>query len=157
MPIIPWRPLWDIEKWFDEDWPERWFEGPRGGLRRWLEETPMIRTPRIDIYEKDNNVVVEAEVPGIDPKNIDVSIRDNILKIEAKAEEKKEEKRKGYWRKEIGTKYFKREILLPTEVVEEKAEGEYNDGILKLTIPKKETKKEEKKGVTIKVKSGSSK
>jgi len=152
MPIVPWRPFWDIDKFFEEEWPEDWFEKPRWGLRKWLEETPMIRTPRMDIYEKDNNVFAEVELPGINPENIEVEVRDNVLRIEAKAEEKKEEKGKGYWRKEIGAKYFKRQVLLPAEVVGEKAEAEYKDGILKVSIPKKEIKKEEKKPITIKVK-----
>jgi len=152
MPIIPWKPFWDIDKFFEEDWPEDWFDKPRWGLRKWLEETPMIRTPRMDIYEKDNNVIAEVELPGIDSKDIEVEVKDNVLRIEAKAEEKKEEKGKGYWRKESGTKYFKRQVALPAEVIGEKAEAEYKDGILKVMMPKKEIKKEEKKPITIKVK-----
>jgi HSP20 family protein len=157
MPIIPWRPFWDIERWFEEEWePEEWFErewfGPRWGLRRWLEKVPMIRTPRMDIYETDDKVVAEVELPGVDPKNIDVEVKDNVLKVEAKAQEKKEVKEKGYYRKEMGARYFKRQVTLPTEVMEEKAEAEYSDGVLKVTIPKEKPKKVEEKKIKIKVK-----
>jgi HSP20 family protein len=80
-------------------------------------------------------------------------VKDNVLRVEAKAEEKKEVKEKGYYRKEMGTRYFKRAVSLPTEVIGEKAEAEYTDGVLKVTIPKvKPTKKEEKKGIKVKVK-----
>ena len=152
MPIIPWRPFWDIERFFEEEWPEIW-EGPRWGLRRWLEEFPMVRTPRMDLYETNGEVVAEVELPGVDPKNIEVEVKDNVLKVEAKAEEKKEVKERGYYRKEMGARYFKRQVSLPTEVIGEKAEAEYKEGVLKITIPKvKPTKKEEKKGIKIKIK-----
>ena len=113
MPIIPWRPFGDIERWFEEEWPERWFEFPR---------IPMIRTPRMDIYETDGEVVAEVELPGVDPKNIEVEVKDNVLKVEAKAEEKKEIKEKGYYRKEMRARYFKRQVSLPTDVIGEKAD-----------------------------------
>jgi HSP20 family protein len=152
MPIIPWRPFWDIERWFEEMEPEEWFERPRWG--RFL---PMIRTPRMDIYETDDKVVAEVELPGIDPKNIEVEVKDNVLTVEAKAKELKEIKEKGYYRKEMGARYFKRTVSLPTAVIGEKAEAEYKEGILKIVIPKAEPKKEEKKLIKIKVRQEKSK
>lgn len=145
MPIIPWRPFWELERWFEEEWPEIWEEWPRFRF-------PVIRTPRMDIYETDDKVIAEVELPGIDPKNINVEVKDNHLKVEAKGEEKKEVKEKGYYRKEMGARYFKRVVPLPTEVVGEKAEAEYSDGILKVTIPKAAPKKEKEKKIKIKVK-----
>lgn len=147
MPIIPWRPLWDIDRWFEEEW-EDWFERPR-----WGRLLPMIRTPKMDIYETEKEVVAEVELPGVDPKDIDIEVKDNYLKIEAKKEEKKEEKEKGYYRKELSKGYYKRVVPLPVEVIGEKAEADYKEGILKITIPKvKPSKKEEKKGIKVKVK-----
>jgi len=141
MPIIPWRPFGDIERWFEEFWPEEWSEF----------RFPRIRTPRMDIYEKDDKVIAEVELPGVDPKDIEVEVKDNVLRVTAKGKEVKEEKGKGYYKREMGERYFKREVLLPTEVVEEKAEAEYENGILKVTIPKAKPK-EEKKKIKIKVK-----
>jgi len=146
MPIIPWRPRWDIDRWFEEEWED--LDWPRWGLR-----LPMIRTPRMDIYEEGNNVIAKIELPGVDPKNINVQVKDNILQVEAKREEKKEEKEKGYYRKEISSGIFKRAVSLPTEVIGEKAEASYEDGILKVTVPKTKQKIEEKKSIPIKVKS----
>jgi len=147
MPIIPWRPFWDIERWFEEMEPEEWFERPR-----WGRLLPMIRTPRMDIYETDDKVIAEVELPGVDPKNINVEVKENVLRVEAKTEEKKEEKGKGYYRRELGARYFKRAVSLPTEVIGEKAEAEYEGGVLKVTIPKTKPKKVEKKKIKIKVK-----
>jgi len=142
MPIVPYRPFWDIDKWFEEEWPD--FRFPR---------VPMIRTPRMDIYEEGNNVIAKVELPGVDPKNVDIEVKDNILRLEAKREEKKEEKGKGYYRKEMSAGYYKRAVALPVEVMGAKADAKYEDGILKITIPKlKLTKKGEKKGIKIKVK-----
>lgn len=138
MPIVPYHPFWDLDRWFgEEEWPFR---------------LPAMRTPRIDIYEDDGSVVAEAELPGVDPKNIEVEVKDNVLKVEARAEEKKEEKGKGYYRKEISTGFFKRAIPLPVEVIGEKADASYEGGILKVVIPKAKPKKAEGKKTKIKVK-----
>lgn len=149
MPIIPWRPFWDIERWFEEEWPEFW-RGPRMRF-------PALRTPRMDISETEKNVIAEVELPGVDPKDIDVEVKENILKVQAKKKEKKEEKKKGYYRKEISKGFYKRVVPLPVEVKGGKAEAEYSDGMLRITIPKVKPKKvEKKKGVKIKVKPGRS-
>ena len=142
MPIIPWRPFWEIERWFEEFWPEEWPEF----------RFPKIRTPRMDIYEKDDKVVAEVELPGVDPKNIEVEVKDNVLSISARGREEKEEKGKGYYRREMGERYFKRQVLLPAEVIEEKAEAEYENGILRVIIPKAKPKEEKEKKIKIKVK-----
>lgn len=143
MSIIPWKPFWDLERWFEEERPE--IEWPEFRF-------PKIRTPRMDIYEEGNNVVTEVELPGVDPKDINIEVKDNHLKVEAKVEEKKEVKEKGYYKKEIGARYFKRIVALPAKVKEEKAEAEYADGILKITIPKEAPTKEKEKKIKIKVK-----
>jgi len=146
MPLIPWRPFWDL---VEGDWLDEWLERPR--WRQWLEEVPVVRTPKIDIYEDNGNLIAEVELPKVDPENINVEVKDNVLRLEAKSEEKKEEKKKGYYRKEISSGYFKRVLSLPVEVIGDKTEAEYRDGILKITMPKAKPQKESK-GVKIKVK-----
>ena len=106
------------------------------------------KTFAVDIYEKDNNVIVEAEVVGINPKNIEVNIENNILTIKGKEEQKSEVDEKNYYRKEIRHGSFYRTIQLP-EVEESRAEAKFKDGILKVEVPKKE--KQDKKTLKIKV------
>lgn len=143
MPIIPRHPFEDFLEW---EWPE--FRFPRI-----FPEVPVMRTPRMDIYEDDGNVVAEVELPGVDPKNIEVEVKDNYLRVEAKTKEKKEEKKKGYYRKEMTAGYYKRVVSLPTKVLGEKAEATFEGGILKIVIPKAKPEKEKKKkGIKIKVK-----
>lgn len=143
MPIIPWRPFWEIERWFEEFFPERW-EEDFGFLR--------VRFPRADVYETEKEVVAEIELPGVDPENIDVKVEEGYLKVEAKTKREKEEKGKGFYKREIGQSYFKRVLPLPENIVEEKAEAEYENGILKVTIPKKEVAPEKEKKIKVKVK-----
>lgn len=142
MPLIPWRPFWDL---WEEDWPE--MEWPRWGRR-----LPMIRSPRMDIYEDNGNVVAEVALPGADPKNVEVEVEGNVLRVEAKTKEKKEEKKKGYYRKELSEGFYKRAVPLPIDVIGEKAKAEFKEGVLKVVIPKVKSEKEKKKGVKIKVK-----
>jgi len=152
MPIIPRRPFWGIDNFFeDNEWPV-W---PHLGRKLIMPELDM-KTPRMDIYEEKDNVVAEIELPGIESKDIEVSVSDNILRVEAKKEEKKEEKDKGYFRKELRKGYFKRVVPLPVEVINEKAEAVYEGGILKVSVPKKKPQKletqENGKKIKIKVK-----
>ena len=155
MPIIRRHP-WGFEDFFgDEEFelPERFFEGqrPRRRLRR--PEFPAVRAPRMDVYETEKEVTAEIELPGVDPKNVEVTVRDNMLKVEAKAEQKKEEKKRGYFRRELSRGYYKRVVPLPAKVQGEKAKAVYESGILKVSIPKeKPAKKEKGKKVEIKVK-----
>ncbi len=108
--------------------------------------------PDMDVYETENEVVAEVNVPDINPDNINVSVDGNVLKISGEFEDKKEEgeKEKSYWKKEIRKGSFSRAVRLPSEVDENKSEAAYENGILKVTLPKTEEK--ERKGKEIKVK-----
>jgi HSP20 family protein len=105
----------------------------------------------MDIYEEKGNVIAEIGLPGVDPNDIDVEIENNVLKLEAKTEKEEEKKDKGYYRKELSQGYCRRAVPLPVEVIGEKAEASYKDGILKVVVPKIE-KKEKKRSNKIKVK-----
>jgi HSP20 family protein len=104
----------------------------------------------MDIYETDKNVVAEVNIPDFDPKKVDVSVEDNVLRVSGKMEEKKEEKEKGYWRKEIRKGSFERMMRLPVAVKENEVDAVYEKGVLKITMPK--VKIEPKPKVQIKVK-----
>src|SRR6185295_14884314 len=89
----------------------------------------------VDLYEEKENLVAEMNLPGIDPKQIDITFQNGSLRIFGK---RIEEKEKGYFRKEIHRGEFERVIQLPFEVKTEKTEAHYNGGVLKILMPKKE-------------------
>ena len=138
MALVPYHPFDELERIFD-DWMSK-FQSES------FPEVFSVETPKMDIFEQDGKIVVETEMPGIDPKTIDVSVEDNMLKVEAKKEVKSEEKKKGYYRKEIKSGYLKRVVALPVEVVSDKAQANYSNGVLTVEIPKvvKSAKKEKK-------------
>ncbi len=93
-------------------------------------------TPAIDMYEDKDNIIVETQLGGINPENVDVSIENNVLCLKGESEKKSEVDDKNYYRKEIRRGSFYRSISLPTKVDGEKAKAINEDGVLKITIPK---------------------
>ena len=93
-------------------------------------------TPAIDMYEDKDNIIVETQLGGINPENVDISIENNVLCLKGESEKKSEVDDKNYYRKEIRRGSFYRSISLPTKVDGENAKALNEDGILKITIPK---------------------
>ena len=92
--------------------------------------------PAVDMYEDNDNVVVETQLAGIDPEKIDISIENDVLCIKGEGEKKIEVEEKNYYRKEIRRGNFYRSIPLPTRVDGDKASAVAEEGILKIYIPK---------------------
>ena len=107
-------------------------------------------TPAIDMYEDRDNIIVETQLGGINPENVDISIENNILCLKGESEKKSEVDDKNYYRKEIRRGSFYRSISLPTKVDGESAKAINEDGILRITIPKAP----EVKPKTIKIETG---
>lgn len=143
MPIIKWRPFSDLDKFFEE---EEWF-APLSRIRVLMK----VFEPSMNIYQTEKEVVAEIDLPGIDPKEMEISIENNVLHIKGGYEEEKEEKGKDYYRKEIRKGRFERAVNLPVPVMEEKTKASYEDGILKITIPKQEVMRPRKR-IPIKIK-----
>jgi HSP20 family protein len=131
---------------------ERMFGGmfPRARVRplewewpSWSEMTSLVeaRTPRLDIIERDNEVVVRAELAGVDKKDIDVSVTDSTITIKGCTRRETREEKGDYFRSEITRGSFSRAASLPCEVDGKKASAKFSDGILELTIPKLEASK----------------
>ena len=103
----------------------------------------------LDLYQTDNDVVVEASIPGIDPEDINISVAGEVLTIKGEVKQEKETKEADYHIKERRYGSFSRSITLPTQIVAEKAAADFKNGILKLTLPKAEDVKP--KTITVKV------
>lgn len=125
MSLIKWEP-------FDEF----------GHMFRNMSLVPDIKMPNLDlacdVYEDGNNLVAEMNLPGLDGKNIDIEVKNNQLHVSGRREEVQEKKEKNHYTKEISRGSFERLIPLPNPVQSDKVEAEYEDGVLKITMPKKE-------------------
>jgi HSP20 family protein len=94
------------------------------------------RGPDLDLAETPESFVIKAEVPGIDPKDIDISVTGNTLTVRGEKHEEKEEKGKTWLRVERSYGAFNRSVTLPVAVKADKIEAESKDGILTITLPK---------------------
>ena len=142
-------PLEEMERWFDESWTRPFSLFNRSfwpGLR--VTELDEI-SPSVDIYEEGTDVVVKADVPGMDKKELTVDLTDNVLTISG--EKKKEEKieKKDYHRYERSYGSFCRSFRLPEGINTEKIEAHYNDGVLKVRLPKTEEAKKHTKKIPV--------
>ena len=97
--------------------------------------------PPLDVSETEENVLVKVEVPGIEPKDIDISISGDTLTIKGEKKSEKEEKGKNYHFIERGYGSFSRSVGLPASVKFEQVKAEYKKGILEITLPKSEKSK----------------
>jgi HSP20 family protein len=136
MAIIKWDPWREFQNIQDE--MSRVFERAFGPIK-----TPKIArwTPAIDMYDKDDSIVIKAELPGIKPNEVELSIVDNSLKIKGERKYGEEVREENYYRMEQHYGSFERVIPLPTEVKVEEVKATYHDGILDIVLPKIETKK----------------
>lgn len=99
------------------------------------------RLPNIDVIDRDNEIVVRAEVPGVEKKDISISLTDNLLTIKGETRSEKKEEKGDYHRREISSASFARSFTLPGTVDSGKAAAALQDGVLEITLPKVEASK----------------
>lgn len=92
----------------------------------------------LDMAQTDDNVIIHAAIPGVKPEDIDISVTGDTLTIRGEIREDEELKEKNYHVRELHYGSFARSVLLPSQVVADKAKAEFENGILKLTLPKVE-------------------
>jgi HSP20 family protein len=143
-PLRPFRELERMRREMDRLWDSFFEERPRRKgeeVGEWL--------PSLDVSETKSDLVVKAEIPGIDPKDIDISLTNDLLTIKGEKKQEKEEKEENYHLIERSYGSFTRSIRLPKEVQSDKISASYKNGLLKVTLPKSEEAK--KKEIKIKV------
>ena len=135
MAIIRWDPFRDLvtlrekmNRLFEEAYSSR-------GEERNLVSSSW--TPSVDIYETEQQLVLTAEVPGIEDKDIEIKIEDNTLTIKGERKFEKETKEENYHRVERAYGSFYRSFSLPPYIDQDKIEAEHENGVLKITMPKK--------------------
>jgi len=104
----------------------------------------------VDIHESKDNVVVRVDLPGTNKEDIDITVQDNVLTIRGERKQEVKQKEHDILREERVYGAFSRTFRLPAEVAQEKVSAEYRDGVLSLTLPKKEEAKPKQIKVAIK-------
>jgi HSP20 family protein len=92
--------------------------------------------PSINMYETDTAVVVETPLAGVDPKDVEVSVEKGVLTLKGESKREHEVEEKSFYRKEVRSGSFYREIVLPSRVDEDNVTAEFENGLLKITAPK---------------------
>lgn len=139
MPIVRWEPFRDLVT--TQDRLNRLFNETMGrfigneGIRSstWV--------PPVDIYETEQTIVLTAELPGVDPKDVEATVHEGTLYLKGERKYEKEVKEESYHHVERSHGSFARSFELPASVDAEKVQAEFKEGILKLTMPKKEEAK----------------
>ena len=96
------------------------------------------RMPKVDIIDRDKDLLIRAELPGVDKKDLDISMTDSSVTIKASTHYEEKEEKGDYYRSEIAQGQYARTISLPAEVDMDQARTTFKDGVLELTVPKLE-------------------
>lgn len=108
-------------------------------------------SPKVDVIENDKEIKISAELPGMDEKDIDVSLQKDVLTIRGEKKVEKEDKGKDYYRMERSYGSFSRSIPLPIEVETDKVEAKFKKGVLSIILPKTAKAATETKKIAVKV------
>jgi len=112
-------------------------------------QRPSRDIPSIDLYETEEDLILKAEIPGLNPEDLDVSITNDILTIKGEMKEEFAQERENYHRMERRYESFSRSIQLPSRVMIEDVEATYREGVVTIIMPK--CKPEITKKVKIKI------
>jgi len=121
------------------DLQELFGESSQRGWSRWPglpDFAALVRAPAIDIIDHDRELVVRAEVPGVQKDDLEVAIAERVLTIKGASRSENEHAGDDYYRREIRSGIFSRSVLLPSDVDASKAEARFNAGVLELRLPK---------------------
>jgi len=118
-----------INRVFDDFWGESWL-APRREMTAGF-------WSHVDVTETEKEIKVSAEIPGVEPQDIDLSLEGSTLMIRGEKKYEREEKEKGQYRMERSYGSFERAIALPAEVDDSKAKADFKKGVLRLILPKR--------------------
>ena len=140
--LTPWTGMTsfrkEMDRLFERFLEPAWKDLP--GLGEW--------EPKLDVSETKDSVVVKAEIPGVDQKDVEVSLHESVLTIKGEKQEEKEEKAKRFHRVERSYGAFMRSVQLPAPVDASKVTASFKNGVVMVTLPKTA----ESKGTTIPIK-----
>jgi HSP20 family protein len=120
----------------------RMFDDPFFSLGRLSDEDSLgMWNPAVDLYEKDDQFIIKAELPGVNKDDIKVDLKDRVLTLSGERTYENEVKEENYYRRERSYGKFQRAFTLPADVDSEKIKAEFKDGVLQIEVPKPEDRK----------------
>src|SRR5204863_8080157 len=136
MAVVRWDPFRDLN--LLQDRMNRLFDDAGRG---WRADEPAATTtwsPAVDIFETEAEIIVKAELPGMEQKDITLHLENNVLSLRGERKFEKEAKDENYHRIERSYGAFSRSFSIPATVDDENIRAEYKDGVLNIVLPKKE-------------------
>lgn len=135
-------PFEEMDRLFESAFPRSWmrplrWEWPEISARSAFEG----KMPKVDVVDRQNEIVVKAEVPGVEKKDLEISMTEDTVTIKGSTRHEEKEEKGDYYRREISTGSFSRTVALPGEVDTARAKANFKDGVLELVIPKIEKAK----------------
>lgn len=132
-------PMEEVERLFDRLMPATWMRPMAWNWPLWgaLDEAlEQVRVPQLDVIDRDKEILIRAEVPGVDKKDIQVSLSNSTLNITGCVSKESKEQKKDYVRCEISRGNFSRSLSIPEGVDASKVSASLHDGILEVILPK---------------------
>jgi len=143
MNLVKWNPWREMSAMPDR--LDRLFDDPFFRLGRMAEDSGLgMWNPAVDLYEKDDYVMIKAELPGVDKNDINIDLKDRLLTLSGERTHEKETNEENYYRRERSYGKFQRTFTLPADVDSDQIKAEFKDGVLQIEIPKPEEKKAKK-------------
>jgi HSP20 family protein len=126
--LLPWRPFRELER-----MRRRW----ESAFPSLFEEMDFEETlkPAVESYVKDGNLVVRADMPGLEPKDVEVTILGNVLTIKGERKEEHEVKKEDYLRREVSYGAFERRMSLPEGTTADRVKATCRNGVVEVTVP----------------------
>ncbi len=146
MTLIRWNPLRDVTSWH----PVKDFEDMHREIDRMFssfrsdahdEEASKTLMPAVDIVERENDFNIKLELPGVEKKDVKITVQNDILTIKGEKKQESEKKGENYHRVERSYGIFQRSFTLPSSVNSEKIDASYDNGVLTVSVPKLEEAK----------------
>lgn len=141
------RPFEEMERMFDDFFGRGWMRPLRFASTPDLSAAWEGRLPKVDVVDRDDEVLVRAEVPGVNKEDLEVLVNGDLFTIKGKTRHEEKEEKGDYYRCEVSQGSFSRTVTLPAMVDEAKAKAELKDGMLEVTLPK--TEKSRKRAIKI--------
>lgn len=135
-------PFEEMDRMFDQYFRRSW-------MRPWRFEWPSfpelalpeMKILKVDVVDREAEVVIKAEIPGVEKKDLDISVGEDTVTIKGSTRHEEKEEKGDYYRREISSGAFLRTVALPATVDGSKAKANFKDGMLELTLPKTEKAK----------------